>query len=100
MSAVFSHQQLAVVTQIRSLLENRGIATELRNEYASGAAGELAPIETWPQLWVRRESDRQTALDIIENFQQQESGPEWRCTHCGSFSPQTFDWCWHCGAGR
>ncbi|GAB3280713.1 DUF2007 domain-containing protein [Parahaliea aestuarii] len=100
MSAIFSHPQLVVVHQIASLLQQSGIATELRNEYAAGAAGELSPIDAWPQLWLRDSRQADWAREVIRQFQHAEPGPDWHCPACNNTSPDTFETCWHCGAAR
>jgi hypothetical protein len=45
MKLVYTHPNSIVVGQARSAIELAGIACSLRNEYASGAIGELAPID-------------------------------------------------------
>ncbi|MBA6414352.1 DUF2007 domain-containing protein [Parahaliea sp. F7430] len=98
MRLLYSHPQLVVVTQMRSLLEQAGIQSELRNEYAAGAIGELAPIDAWPELWVGTEDDAKRGAEVLKQFQQQLDLPDWHCEHCHSDNPASFDWCWHCGA--
>ena len=53
MKLVYTHPNLAMVVQAASVLELAGIASELRNEFASGAIGEIAPISAWPALGER-----------------------------------------------
>lgn len=98
MKLVYTHPQLIVVTQIRSLLEREGIATQLRNEYAAGAIGELPPIDSWPELWVTRDGDLAPGQELIRRHQQDSDAPDWRCSACGANCPASFDWCWQCGA--
>jgi hypothetical protein len=50
------------VAQVQSALEMAGIPCTLRNEYAGGASGELAPLETWPEIWVLRDRDHDRAM--------------------------------------
>lgn len=82
------------------MLEQAGIATELRNEFAIGAAGGLAPLDTWPELWLDNERQRQQAEQLIAEFKQEDEKPDWRCRHCGHPSPDSFEYCWHCGVPR
>ncbi|WP_116369085.1 putative signal transducing protein [Parahaliea mediterranea] len=100
MNRVFSHPQLAIVVQMRDVLAQAGIDAHLRNEYAAGAAGELAPIDTWPELWLARPRDTERALALIASVQQQSDEPDWQCASCNSDSPASFDYCWRCGADR
>jgi len=98
MKLLYSHPQLVIVSQMRSLLEREGITVELRNEYAAGAIGELAPIDAWPELWVNNDRDAQRGQKLLEKHRQQDDLPDWHCALCGSDSPASFDWCWQCGA--
>ncbi|TXS89539.1 DUF2007 domain-containing protein [Parahaliea maris] len=97
MKQVYAHPQLMMVSQMRSLLDQAGIASQIRNEYAAGAAGELAPIDTWPELWVERDADTPRAKDLIAELLTRQDQPDWHCKHCGNDSPASFDFCWQCG---
>jgi hypothetical protein len=97
---VYTHPSIVVVTQARGVLEAAGIQCFLRNEYAMGAAGELAPIDTWPELWIARDHQYQHARSLIEASQVEQQASDWKCGKCGSTSPDTFDWCWHCAGER
>ena len=61
MKLVYTHPNSIVVGQARSAIELAGIACVVRNEYASGAIGELAPIDSWPELWVMNDRDCERA---------------------------------------
>ena len=97
MKLVYTHPNLAIVVQAASLLEQSRIECEVRNEYAAGAIGELAPINAWPEVWVVREHDATRAIEVVEGMQQPVDAPDWRCRQCESNNPATFDICWHCG---
>ena len=96
----FTHPQLVVVQQVLSLLDREGIACTLRNEYAAGAVGELAPLDAWPELWIQNDSDYDRANQVLEVFTAEVEEPEWPCDQCGKSSPATFEFCWHCGWER
>lgn len=100
MKLVFTHPHLVAVEQVRSLLEREGIDCTLRNEYAAGATGELAPLDTWPELWLLRDGDYDRANRAIDAFQGGVDAPDWVCGKCGGTSPATFEFCWQCGAER
>jgi hypothetical protein len=97
---VYTHPNGIVVAQARSTLQLAGIESVLRNEYAAGAMGELAPIDTWPELWVVHDHDYERAGRLLEQSRTDSPEEEWRCERCGKFSPTTFEWCWHCGTER
>ena len=95
MLLVYTHENKIIVENVRSLLEQNGIDTSLRNEYASGGMGELAPTETWPELWVN-DWHFDKAKAILKNFARKELRPGWVCHNCGEENASTFDHCWNC----
>ena len=51
--------------RVRSLLEANGIETFMKNEFLSGALGELPFQEVAPQVFIMREADLEAALRLI-----------------------------------
>ena len=100
MKLVYTHPNSIVLAQARSSLELAGIKCILRNEFAAGAIGELAPIDAWPELWVVRDRDYERARLAIEQSHAEVEEADWKCRHCGSNSPATFDFCWSCAGER
>ncbi len=100
MKLVYTHPNPIVVAQSRSTLEHAGIDCTLRNEYAMGAIGELAPIDAWPELWVINDRDYERAQRLLESSRQAVQGAQWRCSKCRQDNPPTFEICWHCATGR
>ncbi len=100
MKLVFTHPNLTVVTQARASLDQQGIASEIHNQYAVGAVGELAPIDAWPELWVVRDRDEERARQFIEQSMSTENAPDWACAACGNSNPDSFESCWSCGRNR
>ena len=100
MKLVYTHPNHILVAQARSSVEQAGIECVLRNEYAAGAIGELAPIDAWPEVWVVRDRDFEQATRVIEQSKAQIQEADWQCGKCGAASPATFDWCWQCAGHR
>ena len=100
MKLVYTHPNHIVVAQARSSIELAGIKCTLRNEYASGAIGELAPIDVWPELWVANDRDFERATLLLERSHAAIQEADWMCEQCGSASPATFELCWHCAGER
>lgn len=100
MKLVYTHPSLVQVSQVRNALQHVGIKCSIRNEYAAGALGELAPIDTWPELWLVYERDLERATIAIAGFQAEIEEADWDCANCGNASPATFDWCWRCASER
>lgn len=97
MKLVYTHPDPIVVAHMRSSIELAGIECVLRNEFASGAVGELAPIDAWVEVWIVRDRDFDRARLVLEKLQQEVLEKDWTCGQCGNSSPATFETCWHCG---
>lgn len=98
MKLVFSHQNSMVVGNLAGLLEQAGIESETRNDFLGGAAGELAPGETWIELWVKDGSQAERAAQLIKKTLEAPQGDDWQCRGCQEANPETFETCWNCGA--
>ena len=92
---IYSAPVLAEVTHIK-----HDIACYIQGEYRSGAAGELPPTETWPELWVVDLSNVEEAKRLVA-----EAGaaagpapPGWTCPSCQEVNEGQFGQCWNCGA--
>lgn len=98
MRRVFSHPNSMIAGSMASLLNQEGIEAEIRNDILGGATGEIAPGETWVELWVVDESQAEAATKLIKETMEQPERDEWICNHCQESNPATFDVCWHCGS--
>ncbi|BCM91171.1 hypothetical protein IAD21_03035 [Abditibacteriota bacterium] len=99
MKLVYSHPNFPYVGLMRSLLENNGIPSFIRNEYLSMLRGEIPPLEASPELWVADE-DFETAQSIITQSRTH-STPEnalasWTCPRCGAENEANMGLCWNC----
>ena len=52
MKLVYTHENLTLVATVANHLRQNDIDVIIKNQYAAGGAGMLAPIETWPEIWV------------------------------------------------
>lgn len=86
-----------IVGSMANLLDLAGISAEIRNDILGGAAGEIAPNETWVELWVTHDSKAEAAERLIKNTLEQSERDEWACDHCQESNPATFEVCWQCG---
>jgi hypothetical protein len=100
MKLLFTQQNSFLVHNAKNVVENAGISTVLRNEYASGAAGDLAPLDTWLELWVVNDSDYAEAMKIVEAISSRNDEEEWVCEKCGERNAASFDICWNCQRER
>jgi hypothetical protein len=97
MKRVFRAASLIQVAHARNVLLAAGIQSELRNQYLSGALGDLPMLETWPQLFVE-DSDEHAALRALARAAVAPSGASWTCEHCGELLEPQFTSCWRCGS--
>ncbi len=96
---MFRAASLLQVAHARNLLTAAGIESELRNQYLSGALGDLPMLETWPLLWVE-DSFESAALRALEKAAAAPSGVPWVCGQCGEQLEPQFTTCWRCGAAH
>lgn len=87
---------------IASVLRERGIECELRNQYLTGGAGELPPTDIWPEIWIADEHDRDASLELVRALTSapDDARPAWTCPVCGEWVDGQFDTCWSCGRER
>lgn len=100
MKLLYTHPNHFAVVNVRNLVERVGIHCELRNEFAMGGLGELAPIDTWPELWVVDDRDYDRAMQLIEEAQARAAEDDWFCGRCGERNGANFELCWSCGRER
>lgn len=98
MIKLFAHEDRFRVWQIKSMLEGNGIPCFVKNEYASGAIGDLSPFDCWPEIWLVDEQWDKRASALIEAFLNQAvmSSP-WFCRKCKEQNEPAFELCWNCG---
>ncbi|MFC3151693.1 DUF2007 domain-containing protein [Litoribrevibacter euphylliae] len=99
MIKVFTNPNGFIVANIRNLLALEGIQTEIRNEFAVGATGELAYVDVWPELWVADWCEEK-ARQLISAFGSEEISGVWCCCSCREENEAAFDLCWQCGEDR
>lgn len=97
MKRVYSHPNLMILGSMSSALNEEGIETEIRNDLLGGATGEIAPDETWVELWVVNEAQAEAATQRIKEILEQPERDDWVCNRCQESNPATFDVCWQCG---
>ena len=68
MKLVYSHPNSMIIGNMASALHEIGICTETRNDILGGASGEIAPGETWIELWVVNDRQFKVATKRIEKY--------------------------------
>lgn len=103
MKRVYTAPNASMVHILKDMLEERGINSRVHGEGLLGAAGELAPVDTWVELHVIEDRDEAVATRLIKEFLEAEDklGNEpWQCPRCGEDIGAQFGVCWKCGHSR
>ncbi|MDC0239445.1 DUF2007 domain-containing protein [Candidatus Thioglobus sp.] len=100
MKLVYTHENRLIVLNVRNILSDHGIEVVLNNEYASSAAGGLAPIDTWPEVWIANDDDFGSSMKIIDSLDVELMTVMWQCRECLEKNDETFDYCWNCKRDR
>ena len=100
MQKVYVHENLAMVSSAKNLLEQAGIESVIKNEYhAGGGHPGLAAIPI--ELWVEDDAVADGASSLIrETFAKHDNEPDWTCAHCGEVNAASFETCWQCQRPR
>ncbi len=98
MKLVYTHENTAIVQNAKNLLENNGIKVILKNEFASGGAGDLVPAETWPEVYVLNKHDYTRAVELVSALSNKANEPDWFCESCKEPNGAMFESCWNCQA--
>ncbi|HIF36018.1 MAG TPA: DUF2007 domain-containing protein [Candidatus Thioglobus sp.] len=96
MKLIYTNENRIMVLNVKNVLIGHGFEVALNNEFASGAAGSLAPF--WPEVWLLKDDNLEEALKIVESFDTDISSITWQCSQCLEDNDQTFDYCWNCNA--
>lgn len=101
MRELFREQDITRVSYYKTILEDHGIPTMIRNEYLTMSGITEIPIpEFFPALCVLNDDDHAEAVRIIRehlNAEQEGNEEEIACASCGEINPGNFAICWACG---
>jgi hypothetical protein len=102
MKRVYTTKDPLMIGHLKNVLTTFGIDCVMKNIYLSSAAGELPPIECWPELWVVDDEQHPEAEAILKRtLAPLESVKKpWRCNGCGEAVEGQFSECWKCGTSR
>jgi hypothetical protein len=102
MKKVYSAKDPLMVGHLKNVLSTFGIQCVSRNLDLSSAAGELPPIDCWPELWVVDDAKLAKAKSILKKTLAPLASVKkpWRCEGCGENIEGQFSECWNCGRSR
>jgi hypothetical protein len=102
MKRIYSAKDPLMVGHLKNVLATFGIHCVARNLDLISAAGELPPIECWPELWVVDEAKAARAKGILKRTLAPLASVKraWVCGGCGETIEGQFAECWNCGRDR
>jgi hypothetical protein len=102
MKRVYSGKDPLMISHLKNVLETFGIRCVTKKSDLSSAAGELPPIECWPELWVLEDTKRAEAEAILKKTLAPLDSVKksWGCDRCGEEIEGQFTECWKCGQSR
>ncbi|MFC4991128.1 DUF2007 domain-containing protein [Rubritalea tangerina] len=73
MRKVYEDQDMTMVGYYQSVLQEEGVETAVKNEYAQLAAGEVPFQQVYPELWVVNDEDYEPAVALIKQLREQDA---------------------------
>lgn len=101
MRQVFSSQDFTEVGYYKSILDEAGISSFIRNENTGNPVTSGAMF--LPSLCVVKDGDYDEAIRLLKSRQVKEAsgdGVEWTCLSCSEKNPSNFELCWNCNSVR
>lgn len=102
MKRVYTTKDPLMIGHLRNVLATFDIKCITKNYELSSAAGELPPIECWPELWVVDDHRHAEAEAILKKTLAplKSVKKSWECAGCGEEIEGQFSECWKCGRSR
>lgn len=98
MKMVYTAENRFLVNNAKNIVEGTGIEVMLKNEFAQGSAGDLAPFDTWLELWVVNDADFDVAQAMLDDAFKNAHTTPWFCPKCKEENDASFELCWNCQA--
>ena len=104
MKKLFSSQDAFELQAVRSELDALSIPYMVKNEFASGAIGELPWQDSQQEVWLVDDTWYTRASKVVEALigrtsDKADMQSDWRCQQCGEENGGAFELCWQCHAG-
>lgn len=103
MQRVYVSDNLPLARQLAEVLRTSHVDCIIKNEFLSGAVGDLPPNECWPEIWAVNDYQADKARALVEAYldagRAATQGPPWSC-RCGEDNEAQFSSCWRCGYER
>jgi hypothetical protein len=102
MKRIHSAKDPLMIGHLKNVMATFGIKCVARKLDLISAAGELPPIECWPELWVVDDEKVTRAKRILKKTLAPLASVKksWVCSGCGENIEGQFSECWNCGHDR
>jgi hypothetical protein len=102
MKKVYTTKDPLMIGHLKNVLATFDIKSITKNYELSSAAGELPPIECWPELWVLDDHRHAEAEAILRKTLAplKSVKKSWQCVGCDEEIEGQFSECWKCGRTR
>jgi len=102
MKRIYTTPDLLMLGHLKNVLESHGIDCLVKNLHLTGLAGQLPPIECWPELWIVKDEQWTLAKSVLERALKPLTpvNQPWKCAKCGEEIEGQFNGCWRCGSAR
>ena len=102
MQRIYSAKDPLMIGHLKNVMASFGIKCIAKKLDLISAAGELPPIECWPELWVVDDSKAGRAKSILKKTLAPLAAVKkpWSCKGCGEKIEGQFSECWNCGCDR
>jgi hypothetical protein len=102
MKRIYSAKDPLMIGHLKNVLATFGIKCLTKKLDLISAAGELPPIECWPELWVVDDEKVAKAKRILRKTLAPLASVKrpWVCVGCGENIEGQFSGCWNCGRDR
>jgi hypothetical protein len=99
MKKLFVSEDWFSIMQVTQLLDANRIPFLVKNEFASGAVGEIPPLDALPEVWLLEDDWYARANALIDDLRHLPTeGDSWICASCEEENDGNFKLCWQCGA--
>jgi hypothetical protein len=102
MRRLHSAKDPLMIGHLKNVLTAAGIPCVARNIDLISAAGELPPVECWPELWVMDDEKYGRAQAVLRKTLAplRVVKKPWTCAGCSETIEAQFSECWNCGRDR
>ena len=97
MKRLYQCRDIIEAQTLSDLLTSHRIRNHIFNANAIGGTGEIPFVETYPEIWIEEEEQREKASALIDEYEQTNTdGDDQVCPYCNERNPANFDFCWKC----